>query len=81
VPNGLTDLSLTGSSDTTPSFAHVDVCSKKSGKPDEYSSGKHSGMGDSHNKRAGSTYIEISEMRERERKAKETRESADLDLK
>jgi len=51
------------------------------GKPDEYSSGKHSGMGDSHNKRAGSTYIEISEMRERERKANETRESADLDLK
>ena len=51
------------------------------GKPDEYSSGKHSGMGDSHNKRAGSTYIEISEMRERERKGKETRESADLDLK
>jgi len=38
-------------------------------------------MGDSYKKRAGSTYIEISEMRERERKAKETRESADLDLK
>jgi len=35
------------------------------GKPDEYSSGKHSRKGDSYSKRAGSTCFEISETRKK----------------
>jgi len=50
-PNG----ALLGTMPST--LVRVEYCSKKSGKPDDISSGKHSISEDSHKKRAGTTCI------------------------